>query len=72
MQQSHFHESHGGGGNAHQHGVIDPKMVTSERGKQAVKISFMALMITALLQVSGEAFHRIEDHKHDDRRHSHA
>jgi len=52
MQQSHFHESHDDAGHAHQHGVIDPKMVSSERGKKAVKWSFMALMMTALLQVA--------------------
>lgn len=35
----------------HTHGVVDPKIVTSDRGTWAVKWSFVGLMITALLQV---------------------
>jgi cation diffusion facilitator family transporter len=42
----HDHEKH-----AHTHGVIDPEIATSDRGLQAVKWSFVGLMLTALLQV---------------------
>src|SRR3989338_3031855 len=38
-------------GHAHSHGVIDPSIVTHERGLWAVKWSFVALMITAVLQL---------------------
>lgn len=50
MQKSHPHKS-GHAEHDHHHGVIDPKVVTTERGKQAVKWSFWALMTTALLQL---------------------
>src|SRR3990167_2117798 len=36
---------------AHSHGVIDPSIITHERGLWAVKWSFVALMITAVLQL---------------------
>lgn len=48
---SHSHGPGDDGKHKHQHGVIDSKITTSERGKQAVKWSFVALMATALLQV---------------------
>jgi Co/Zn/Cd efflux system component len=51
MQRSHFLASHGTAARAHKYGVIDPKMMASERGKQAVKWSFMLLMFTALRQM---------------------
>ncbi len=35
----------------HSHGVIDPTIVTSERGIWAVKWSFIVLLLTALLQI---------------------
>ena len=35
----------------HTHGVIDPSIVSHERGLWAVKWSFVALMVTALLQM---------------------
>src|SRR3989338_6107701 len=38
-------------GHAHSHGVIDPSIVTHERGLWAVKWSFIMLMITAVLQL---------------------
>jgi cation diffusion facilitator family transporter len=44
---AHPHDSHG-----HTHGVVDPSIVTSERGIWAIKWSFVGLMITALLQVA--------------------
>jgi hypothetical protein len=51
MQRSHSHKSQDEG-HKHKHGVTDPKIMTTERGKWAVKWSFIALMITALLQVA--------------------
>jgi cation diffusion facilitator family transporter len=50
MQKSHPHKSDHAQ-HTHQHGVVDPKIVTTERGKWAVKWSFVALMVTALLQL---------------------
>src|SRR3989338_4934491 len=38
-------------GHAHSHGVIDPSIITHERGLWAVKWSFIWLMVTALFQV---------------------
>ena len=35
----------------HGHGVVDPSIATSARGIWAIKWSFVALMITALIQV---------------------
>jgi len=46
---SEAHDHHDG--HAHTHGVIDPSLVTTERGIWAVKWSLVALAITALLQV---------------------
>ncbi len=40
------HDEHG-----HTHGVIDPSIITTERGIWAIKWSFLGLMVTALLQV---------------------
>src|SRR5215212_6909659 len=40
------HERHG-----HTHGAVDPSIATSERGIWAVKWSFVALFVTALLQL---------------------
>ena len=43
----HFHD-HGGG---HAHGTIDPSVATSEHGIKALKWSFLALLLTAAVQV---------------------
>ena len=43
----HSHDEHGHG---HTHGVIDPSIVTTERGIWAIKWSFIILAITAALQ----------------------
>ena len=43
---SHDHGEHG-----HTHGVVDPSIVTTERGIWAIKWSFLGLMVTAVLQV---------------------
>jgi cation diffusion facilitator family transporter len=50
---SHDHShTHGGpGGKSHTHGVVDPTIITSERGIWAIKCSFVALFVTALVQV---------------------
>ncbi len=51
MESMHAHsEPHEG--HTHSHGVIDPSIVTHERGLWAVKWSFVALMITAVLQLA--------------------
>jgi cation diffusion facilitator family transporter len=51
MKRSHAHDPPGKAGHEHQHGVIDPKIASTRRGKWAVKWSFAALMVTALLQM---------------------
>lgn len=51
IRRSHSHQSHDDEEHGHPHGVVDPKIVTSERGKWAVKWSFIALMVTATLQL---------------------
>src|SRR5215211_6637731 len=56
----HSHDaSHGGhghshdkGGHGHTHGVIDPSIVTTERGIWAIKWSFIILAVTAALQLA--------------------
>lgn len=45
---SHHHDQEGHG---HTHGVIDPSIITTQRGIWAIKWSFIGLMVTALLQV---------------------
>ncbi len=45
-EHQHEHKSYG-----HTHGVIDPSIATSQRGIWAIKWSFVALLVTALLQV---------------------
>ncbi len=42
---------HHGEGHGHAHGAVDPSIATSERGIWAVKWSFVALFVTALLQL---------------------
>ncbi len=48
MVGHHHHDSEDRG---HIHGVIDPSIATTQRGIWAVKWSFAALMVTALLQL---------------------
>jgi cation diffusion facilitator family transporter len=43
---------HGHGEHGHSHGAVDPSIATSERGIWAVKWSFAALFVTALLQAA--------------------
>jgi cation diffusion facilitator family transporter len=47
--EEHNHDHHEGHG--HTHGAVDPSIATSERGIWAVKWSFVALFVTALLQL---------------------
>src|SRR5215210_3603002 len=47
--EEHNHDYHEGHG--HTHGAVDPSIATSERGIWAVKWSFVALFVTALLQL---------------------
>lgn len=48
--------AHGGhshaGGHGHTHGIVDPAITTTARGLWAVKWSFVALFVTALLQLA--------------------
>ena len=48
---SHKHSHDDDHSHAHSHGVIDPSIISHERGLWAVKWSFIALMVTALLQL---------------------
>jgi cation diffusion facilitator family transporter len=45
-EHHHDHGEHG-----HTHGAVDPSIATSERGIWAVKWSFVALLLTALVQI---------------------
>src|SRR5215204_2075023 len=47
-RDNHNHEHPGHG---HTHGAVDPSIATSERGMWAVKWSFAALFVTALVQL---------------------
>lgn len=49
MERSHVAHTHGE--SSHVHGLIDPSLVTSERGIWAIKWSFVGLCATALFQV---------------------
>lgn len=44
-------EGHGHSGHGHTHGRVDPSLMSNERGLWAVKWSFVALFITASLQL---------------------
>jgi cation diffusion facilitator family transporter len=50
----HSHEDHAHGmegGHGHMHGIVDPSLLTTERGIWAVKWGFVGMLVTALLQV---------------------
>jgi cation diffusion facilitator family transporter len=51
MTHHHDHAHGHDHGHDHSHGIVDPAIVTSERGLWAVKWSFAALMATAVLQL---------------------
>ena len=48
--QNHGHHGHGKG-HGHTHGIVDPSILTTERGIWAVKWSFFGLFITAIFQI---------------------
>lgn len=50
---THHHDHYHGHdhGHDHTHGIVDPAIVTNDRGLWAVKWSFAALMVTAVLQL---------------------
>ncbi len=45
----HAHDEEGGHG--HTHGIVDPSILTTERGIWAVKWGFVGMLVTAMLQV---------------------
>jgi cation diffusion facilitator family transporter len=47
----HGHEHDHSHGHSHTHGIIDPAIATNDRGLWAVKWSFVALVLTAVLQL---------------------
>jgi cation diffusion facilitator family transporter len=47
----HDHGAEETGGHGHTHGIVDPSILTTERGIRAVKWSFAGLFITAILQL---------------------
>jgi cation diffusion facilitator family transporter len=47
----HDHGAEETGGHGHTHGIVDPSILTTERGIRAVKWSFVGLFITALFQI---------------------
>jgi cation diffusion facilitator family transporter len=48
---SHNEHDHTEGVHQHTHGALDPTLLSNERGISAIKISFVILAITALLQI---------------------
>jgi cation diffusion facilitator family transporter len=52
-RHDHAHEGHHGHDrhHGHTHGVVDPSIVSTDRGLWALKWSFVGLMVTALFQV---------------------
>ena len=53
VHSAHAHGEHGhGAGHGHTHGIVDPTITTTARGLWAVKWSFVALFVTALLQLA--------------------
>ena len=48
MSSEHAHRPHHGG---HAHGMLDPSLLSTERGVRAVTWSFVGLMVTAILQL---------------------
>ncbi len=47
----HDHHAEETGGHGHTHGIVDPSILTTQRGIWAVKWSFVGLFITAFFQV---------------------
>jgi len=44
-------QGHGLGGHGHSHGIVDPSIISTDRGLWALKWSFVGLMFTAFLQL---------------------
>jgi cation diffusion facilitator family transporter len=51
MTHHHHHGHTHSHGHDHSHGIVDPAIVTNDRGLWAVKWSFIALAVTAVLQL---------------------
>lgn len=51
IKHSHSHVLDDDSLHGYQHGIIDPKILATERRKWAIKWLFIGLIITALLQV---------------------
>src|SRR5438128_2004655 len=50
--QPHGHgHHHGVGGHGHSHGIVDPSIVSTDRGLWALKVSFVGLIFTACVQL---------------------
>lgn len=47
----HDHAAEETGGHGHTHGIVDPSILTTDRGIWAVKWGFVGMLVTALLQV---------------------
>jgi len=50
-KNNHHHEYGDGHGHTHTHGVVDPSIITTERGIWAIKWSFVSLFATAVFQI---------------------
>ncbi|MFA5348338.1 MAG: cation diffusion facilitator family transporter [Methanoregula sp.] len=48
---NHGHDAGEKDGNGHTHGIVDPSILTTERGIRAVKWSFAGLFVTAVFQI---------------------
>ena len=51
MQEAHTHDEHSHGDHDHTHGVVNPLILTTQRGIWALKWSFVVLMVTAVFQI---------------------
>ena len=49
-EDAHLHDQSEGHGHAHAHGIVDPSIVSSDRGLWALKWSFVGLIVTAAIQ----------------------
>src|SRR6266403_28255 len=49
-EDAHGHDHGKGHGHTHAHGIVDPSIVSSDRGLWALKWSFVGLMVTAVIQ----------------------
>lgn len=51
-EHTHTHDDHhhAHGEHGHSHGIVSPSIVRSKQGVKAVSLSFLVLLVTALLQ----------------------